>query len=284
MHTIGHDGDPTVTNLAWWDERASHHVRSDFYDVQRVIDGEIRLNPYEIEEVGDVTGKALVHLQCHLGTETIGWARLGANATGLDFSSEVVENARRLADDSGVDIEYVQGDVYDAPSLLGQNRFDIAYVNIGSLHWLPDINRWGDTVAQLLKPGGMVYINEIHPISSVLAENEPTFERDYFYDGPVLWDEDGSYADVGGSTTHNQHVIYDRPLSDIMTALTDAGLVVTGFREWAGQEYQQFPDQVRGEDGRWYTPGQARFPSMFSLKAVLLDRPMGPGQTDEATD
>lgn len=256
-------------NQQWWDERAGLHMDSEFYDIQRVIYGEVRLHDYEIEEVGPVEGKNLVHLQCHLGTETIGWARLGAKATGLDFSQEVVNNARKLAQASGVDVRYVQGDVYDAPELLGEGVADVVYVNIGSLHWLSDIAKWGRTVSGLLAPQGRLYVNEIHPVASVLAEETPTFERDYFDERPVVWDEDGSYADTQDPTQHNKHVIYDRPLSSIIGAVINAGLVITSFKERPGQEYQQFPYQVQGEDGRWYSPeGYGAHPSTFSLTAT----------------
>lgn len=273
-HTLGPKSDMSSSdsiqvNTQWWNERARLHAISDFYHLQSVIDGEIRLNEYEIEELGDVAGKDLVHLQCHLGTETIGWARLGAKVIGLDFSEEVVSYARTLAHESAVDVEYVQSNVYEAPKVLGENRFDIVYVNIGSLHWLPDINLWGETVERLLRPEGRLYVNEIHPIASVLADDSPTFIRNYFDTEQVVWDEDGSYADTNEPTRHNQHVIWDRPLSSVLNAVIRAGLIITNFQERAGQEYQQFPYQQQAQDGKWYSPDQfGIYPSTFSLTAT----------------
>lgn len=259
------------TNRQWWDERASLHAESDFYSLERVINGEQRLSDYEIEEVGLVEGKELLHLQCHLGTESVNWARLGAKVSGLDFSSSVIEQARQLADKCGVSVDYRQGDVYQAADIFGQEVFDIVYVNIGSLHWLPDINLWAKMVRSVLRDGGKLYVNEIHPFSSILGDekdNGMMVAYDYFNRQPVVWNDPGSYADTK-ETTHDEHVIYDRPLADILTAVIDAGLTITGFQERQGQEYQQFEFQVKGKDGKWYNPpGMGTFPSTFSLRAV----------------
>lgn len=259
------------TNREWWDERAQLHASSQFYSLDKVIAGEQRLSDYEIKEIGPVEGKSLLHLQCHLGTESVNWARLGARVSGLDFSAAVIEQARQLAEKCGVDIEYRQGDVYEAATVFEGKEFDIAYVNIGSIHWLPDINLWAKSVASVLKNGGKLYVNEIHPFSSILGDQEDngmTVAFDYFNRKPVTWNDAGSYADTP-ETTHDEHVIYDRPLSDIFMALIDAGLTITNFQERQGQEYQQFNFQIKGEDGRWYNPeGMGTFPSTFSLTAV----------------
>lgn len=263
------------TNLDWWDERAPMHASSKFYSLERVIAGEQRLSAYEIEEVGPVEGKKLLHMQCHLGTESVNWARLGAEVSGLDFSSSVIEQAKMLAEKCGVSIDYRQGDVYDVTKVFNDKTFDIVYVNIGSLHWLPDIERWGKAVASMLNEGGVLYVNEIHPFSSILGDREDngmTVAFDYFNRGPVVWNDAGSYADTS-ATTHDEHVIYDRPLSDIIMATINAGLTVELLSERQGQEYQQFEFQVQGDDGKWYTPKELGvFPSTFSLRARKAGR------------
>lgn len=256
-------------NQQWFDERAVLHTQSEFYRVQDVIDGEIRLNDHEIDEVGPVKGKDLIQLQCHIGLEAVSWARLGATTQGLDFSAESIVQAERIAEQSGVDIRYHCGDVYDAPEIVGEDTFDVAYVNGGSLHWLPDLNLWGKTVAKLLRPGGILYLNHFHPVSLVLDDETPTFARDYFDRGSVAWEEPGSYADASAETSHNVHVVWDRPVSDIITAVIEAGLTVTRFQERPGQEFKQFPYQEQREDGLWYNPaGMGVHPSTFSLRAV----------------
>ncbi|MFZ3010088.1 MAG: methyltransferase domain-containing protein [Candidatus Microsaccharimonas sp.] len=258
------------TNLAWWDERAPLHATSKFYSLDKVIEGEQRLSDYEIAEVGPVKGKKLLHLQCHLGTESINWARLGAHVSGLDFSSAVIEQAKQLAKKSGVSIDYRQGDVYEVGNVFAGEKFDIAYVNIGSLHWLPDIDAWAKAVSEILNEKGILYVNEIHPFSSILGDREDngmTVAFDYFNREPVTWNDTGSYADTP-ETKHDEHIIYDRPLSDILNAVIKAGLTITDFQERQGQEYQQFEFQTQKDDGKWYNPkGTGVFPSTFSLKA-----------------
>jgi len=264
------------TNLEWWDERAPLHAQSNFYSLDRVISGEQRLSDYEIEEVGTVAGKRLLHMQCHLGTESVNWARLGAKVSGLDFSSEVITQAKALSKRCEVNIDYRQGDVYDVAEVFKGEAFDIVYVNIGSLHWLPDIYKWATAVSSMLKDDGILYINEIHPFSSILGDekdNGMTVSYDYFNREPVVWNDPGSYADTT-TTVHDEHVIYDRPLSDIVMAVINAGLTVELLSERQGQEYQQFDFQVKGADGKWYTPkGYGVFPSTFSLRARKIGRP-----------
>ncbi len=270
MHEQEHTGiDAIQINQEWWDERGPLHATSEFYQIESIIDGAISLGKHEIEEMGDVNGLKIVHLQCHLGTEDIGWARLGADVTGLDFSTETIRFATEIAKRSQVHINYVTGRVEEATQLLGEGIFDRVYVNMGSLHWLPDINVWAKQVIDLLKPGGILYVNEHHPVSNVLADDEPKFVRDYFDRSPRLWDEPGSYADTSAHTTHNKHVIYDRPLSDIITAIIETGLIIRKFTERFGQEYQQFSYQVLGKDGRWHAPEViAPHPQTYSLVAL----------------
>ena len=267
------DGLAVEVNRRWWDERAPLHAESEFYSLEKVINGEQRLSDYEIKEVGPVHNKELLHLQCHLGTESINWARLGAEVSGLDFSAPAISQARQLASKCGVSIDYRQGDIYEARDVFPEKKFDVVYVNIGSLHWLPYIDSWGLVVSDMLAKGGILYVNEIHPFSSILGdreENAMMVAYDYFSRQPMIWNDPGSYADTG-ETTHDEHVIYDRPLADIITAVINAGLTITSFQERQGQEYQQFNFQIKGEDGRWYNPpSMGTFPSTFSLRAEKL--------------
>lgn len=257
-------------NLKWWDERASMHAKSKFYNLPGIIAGVQRISDYEIDEIGGVRGKRLLHLQCHLGTETIDWARLGAEVSGLDFSREVIKQAEQLSEKCGVKIDYRVGNVYEAPLIFGDEKFDIVYVNIGSLHWLPDIYNWAKVVNEMLKDSGVLYVNEIHPFSSILGDQENNFmvvSYDYFNRMPIEWNDTGSYADTE-PTKFDKHIIYDRPLSDIIMSIINANLRLELFKERPGQEYQQFEFQVQGKDGRWYNPsGMGVFPSTFSLKA-----------------
>lgn len=257
-------------NQRWWDDRGPAHAVSEFYDLENVVNGEMRLGQHEIEIVGDVRGKKLIHLQCHLGDAAISWARLGANVSGLDFSSASLSEAQKLAGRCGLDIDFRYGNVYDAVEVFENQLFDIVYVNTGSLHFLPDIKRWGQTVGQMLDVGGILFVDEIHPISSALAEDTPRFDRGYFETDGQTWDEPGSYADLHKhSTVHNEHIVWDHTISDIIGATIGGGLTIDNFSERHGSPYQQFNYQELDVDGIWRnTESYPQFPSMYSLKAT----------------
>ena len=151
------------SNRALWDEWTSIHVRSEFYDVESFKRGGIRLRPYELEEIGDVAGKDVLHLQCHFGLDTLSFARLGARVTGADFSAPAIAQARALAEELGLDARFVQSNLYDLPSTL-QGDFDVVYTSRGVIGWLPDLDRWAEVAAHFVRPGGIFYITEGHPV------------------------------------------------------------------------------------------------------------------------
>src|SRR5215212_7059039 len=169
-------------NRANWDERVPIHVSGEFYDVPSFKEGQERLQPFEIDEVGDVTGKELMHLQCHFGIDTLSWARRGARVTGLDFSAPAVEAARGLASEMGLEATFVRSDVYEAVGATDGRIFDIVYTGRGAIIWLPDIRRWAEVVADLLKPGGFLYLTEFHPFTNVFGYEDFSVVYDYFQD------------------------------------------------------------------------------------------------------
>lgn len=259
----------THLNIDWWNERALIHEKSKYYNLSDLIRGSMRLRDFEIKEVGNVKGKSLLHLQCHLGTETISWARLGARATGLDFSLQSINIARKIAKAAKIKVDFIHSDVYNSLKHCKENSFDIVYVSVGSLHWLKDINKWAEIVYKLLKTDGMLYVYEFHPISLVLSESKPEFERDYFFTGKVEWNDKGSYTDSAENTKKNKHIIYDRPLSDVVNAIIGSGLRLRLLNERHGQEYKQFPYLVKNKSKLWVVPkGFGVFPSTFTLKAT----------------
>jgi SAM-dependent methyltransferase len=157
-------------NRSNWDARVPVHTASRFYDLPGFVAGRDELRPFELEEVGDVTGRQLLHLQCHLGLDTLSWARHGAAVTGLDFSGPALATARELAERIGArDARFVESDVYRAPEALDGRTFDIVYTGLGALCWLPDIDRWARTAASLVAPGGFLYLAEFHPFCDTLS-------------------------------------------------------------------------------------------------------------------
>lgn len=265
--------DPVEANRRLWDARTPIHVRSEFYDVDGFRSGAMSLRPLELDEVGDVSGKRLLHLQCHFGLDTLSWARLGAEVTGLDFSGEAVAAARRLAEEVGVDARFVESDVHDATAALDGEAFDVVFTSYGVLSWLPDIRRWAQVASDLVAPGGFLYVAEIHPASQVL-DDEPGVEElrvGYPYwtapDRPLRFEESGTYADVDADIRLPEYV-WLHGLGDIVTALIEAGLVLDFLHEHPHTVFQQLPFLEQGDDGWWRMPEDVpTLPLLFSLRA-----------------
>ncbi|MGI8576159.1 MAG: class I SAM-dependent methyltransferase [Egibacteraceae bacterium] len=260
-------------NRANWDERVSIHVAGEFYDVEGWKAGRDNLESFELEELGDVRGRDLVHLQCHFGLDTLSWARHGALVTGLDFSGPAIAAARSLASEVGLDARFVQADVYDAPAALGED-YDIVYTTHGVLGWHPDLDRWAGVVDALLRPGGTLYLSEYHPVSWMFAED--TTERrvgdgkahDYFAASPLEYEAPGTYADLAAKTAHNRTVEFQHTLGAVVTAIAERGLVVEFLHERDFTHFPQFDWLVEGDDRRYHQPeGAARIPLLYSLRA-----------------
>jgi 2-polyprenyl-3-methyl-5-hydroxy-6-metoxy-1,4-benzoquinol methylase len=254
-------------NRAWWDERVPLHVGSAFYDVKGFKAGGSTLRPCEVEEVGDVSGRSLVHIQCHFGLDTLSWARRGARVTGLDFSKPAIEAASALAAEVGLEAEFVTASVYDAAGALGAHRFDVVYTGLGALNWLPDLHRWANVIVDLLRPDGVLYLSEFHPITWVFGDDQPTLENDYFQREPLAIEEPGTYADLDAPTEHNDTEEWQHTLGDIVSAVLDAGLTLELLHE---HDYTLFPRwPFLNQVGTTYRipAGRPRLPLMFSLRA-----------------
>ncbi|WP_441249484.1 class I SAM-dependent methyltransferase [Kitasatospora sp. McL0602] len=225
MTTTPDSADWRAANRANWDERVPVHVAGPFYDLPGFVAGEDSLRSFELAEVGDVSGRSLLHLQCHIGLDTLSWARRGAVVTGLDFSEPAVAAAGDLAAKIGADTaRFVAADVYDAVDALDGRTFDIVYTGFGALCWLPDIDRWARTVAELLAPGGFLYLAEYHPYADLLAEDGRTVEHDYFERAPIVVDAPGTYADPDAVTEATLTVEWLHGVGDVVSALAAAGL------------------------------------------------------------
>ncbi len=262
-------GEWREANRASWDERVPIHVSGEFYDVAAFKAGEERLQPFEIAEVGDVSGKELLHLQCHFGIDTLSWARRGARVTGLDFSGPAVEAASGLASEMGLEATFVRSDVYEAAEAVGGRTFDIIYTGRGALNWLPDIGRWAGVVAGLVKPGGFLYLTEFHPFTEVFGDDDLTVEHDYFQDEePRVWDEPGTYADFEAETVHNVTYEWNHTLGAVVSAVIDAGLAVELLHEFDYTKFARWPIlEKSGFDTYRLPAGTPRIPLMYSLRA-----------------
>ena len=263
-------------NRANWDERVPIHVGGDFYGVEAFKAGEEHLRPFEIEEMGDVSGRDLLHLQCHFGKDTLGWARRGARVTGLDFSAPALEAARGLAAEMGLDAEFVRSDVYEANEALDSRTFDVVYTGIGALIWLPDVRRWAEVVAGLVRPGGFLYLSELHPFTDIFGDDDLAVEHDYFHrEEPDVWDEPGTYADFDAETVNNRTYEWQHTLGDVVSALIDAGFVLEFLHEHDYTLFRRWPFLERSGFDTYRLPeGKPRIPLTYSLRAK---KPMADG-------
>ncbi|HEV2762527.1 MAG TPA: class I SAM-dependent methyltransferase, partial [Pyrinomonadaceae bacterium] len=227
-------------NRTLWDASTAIHERSAFYDVPGFKAGKSSLKPVELEEVGDVRGKSLLHLQCHFGLDTLSWARLGARVTGVDFSPEAVRLARSLAAELNLEARFVLSNVYDLPAALGE-QFDVVFTSYGVLCWLPDLARWAQTVAHFLKPGGTFYAVEFHPVALTLDDEGRPFKYPYFHSPePLNFEGAGDYADRAADFPHASYEWF-HPLGDIVTSLINAGLRIEFLHEFPFSSYATWP-------------------------------------------
>ncbi len=258
-------------NRRLWDERVPINVASSFYDLAGFRAGDEDLDQFQLDELGDVAGLELAHVQCHIGLDTLSWARRGARVTGLDFSGPAIETATAIADQLGLDdrAQFVAADALDAASVLGTHRFDIVYTGNGALMWLPDIARWAAMVAALLRPGGRLYLAEFHPITDVLDdEHGATVNRDYFTRGARSYDSPGSYADWNAETTHNTATEWHHTLGDVISALAGAGLRIEFVHEHDTIPFQRYAALVADGNRFRYSDRASRLPLMYSLAAT----------------
>jgi SAM-dependent methyltransferase len=275
--------DALRANRDLWDAWTGIHTASEFYDVPSFRDGRqpIRLAEYERDEIGPVAGKSLLHLQCHFGLDTLSWARLGANVTGADFSEQAITAARALAADVGVPATFVLANLYDLPDAL-EGQFDIVYTSRGVLGWLPDITGWARVAAHFVRPGGMFYVTDIHPVAQAF-ENEDVQPGElrlaypyWSHDTPLTFAVKGSYADPDAPTSPDlvEHG-WDHSQGEIVTALIDAGLRIEFLHEFDFCEWK-LDFLVEGEDGRWRLPADVKgqLPLFFSIRAT---KPMDAG-------
>jgi SAM-dependent methyltransferase len=264
-------------NRAGWNERVPAHAASPEYGLDRYATDPSYLSHvvrFDRPRLGDIAGLRGVHLQCHLGTDTISLHRLGARMTGLDFSEDAVERARILATDAGADVDFVLADVYDAAQVLPAGAYDLVYTGIGALCWLPDVQRWARVVSALLKPGGRLFIREGHPMlwalddtrdDGALVVDHPYFEREE----PLVWTEGGTYVTTDVEFTHNTSHQWNHGLGEIVTAVQAAGLDLTMLEEHDSAPWNALPGStVMDEHEEWRLRDRPwRLPQTYTMQA-----------------
>jgi SAM-dependent methyltransferase len=262
---------PEKNNQALWDELAPVHFKA-YREVETLRAGDVSLDEIELADLGDVRGLSLLHLQCHIGTDTLSWARRGAVVTGVDYSERSLALARELSEELGLEATFVHSNIYNLRKNL-EGEFDIVYTSRGVLVWLRDIVEWAGIVAHYLKPGGTFYMMETHPFFQVFEEpDEGRLEVSlpYFHNAePMMWDDDmPDYADEGYVPQRPSYE-WQWSLSDILNALIGAGLQIQSFHEYERLFFKLFAGMEETRPGWYKYPGcEGRLPLIFTLKAT----------------
>ena len=263
-------------NRANWDERAAPHAASPGYAVEGFVSDQAQLSEvvrFDLPRLPDLHGLRGVHLQCHIGTDTVSLHRLGARMSGLDFSAPAIEQARALAARTGADIDYVVATVDDALGVLEPGAFDLVFTGIGALCWLPSVQDWARIVAGLLRPGGELFLRERHPVLWSVDETRDDLVLHYPYfetAEPQVFDEPGTYVESDHVFTHTRSASWSHGLGEVVTALAAAGMQLTMLVEHDSVPWEAIPGRMEQvEFGEWrLTDRPERLPHSYTLRAV----------------
>lgn len=217
-------------NKLSWGNRLASHLSSDFYDLPGFLAGNSSLNSIELDLLGDVKGKSILHLQCHFGQDSISLSRLGAKVTGVDFSTQSIEKGRELAAQTNCDTQFVCSDIYDLPNHLDQ-KFDIVYTSYGTISWLPDLDKWAGVISQFLKPSGQFVFVEFHPVIWMFDDDLNKIAYHYFNVQPIAEEEEGTYADRNADIKQ-KYICWNHSISEVTNSLTAKGLQLKTLNEY----------------------------------------------------
>lgn len=253
-------------NKATWNEKVKVHAKSDMYDLEAFKNGKSSLMPYEVDALGDVNGKSLLHLQCHFGQDTLSWSRKGAKCVGVDLSDEGIKLAKQLNSELKFDAEFVCCNVLDTSQFV-KNTFDIVFTSYGVIGWLPDLKPWGKMIAEKLNKGGTFYMVEFHPIVWMFdyLDSKPVMKYGYMQDEAIYEEYEGTYANQDSKMISKEYG-WNHGLSEVINALTEAGLHIDYLKEHNESPYNVLPDLIETESGMFVTKDKL-YPLIFELKA-----------------
>ncbi len=251
-------------NRESWNQRTAHHLRSAFYDVEGFLAGNNTLQAPELALLGEVTGKSILHLQCHFGQDSLSLARMGAQVVGVDLSDKAIEAARDLNDRLRLQARFIECDLYSLPDFL-EETFDIVFTSYGTIGWLPDIRAWAAIVGRYLKPGGRLVFVEFHPFIWMMDEQFEKIQYRYFNSSPIVEQETGTYADRQAEL-HTTTVSWNHGLAEVIQALLDKGLTLKQFLEYDYSPYDCFTKTVQVGPQQWRLEGyDDKLPMLYSL-------------------
>lgn len=251
-------------NKESWNAKTSYHLSSDFYDLKGFLAGNTSLNPIELELLGDVTGKKILHLQCHFGQDTISLGKLGAHVTGIDLSDKAIDSAKDLAKQMNQEATFICCDIYDLPQHLNE-QFDIVFTSYGTIGWLPDLDKWASIVSTFLKPGGKFVFVEFHPAVWMYDDDFTKVAYNYFNDGPIIETYEGTYADRNAPISQ-QYVMWNHSISEVLNNLIKYDLTINSFNEYDYSPYNCLRVTEEVEPKKFRIKGMKNyFPMVYSV-------------------
>lgn len=254
------------TNRNAWNTKTHEHVDSKFYDLEGFKAGNTSLKEIELALLGDVTGKSILHLQCHFGQDTLSLSRMGAKTTGIDLSDTAIEQAKKLNTELGLSAEFICCDVYDLPHHLNK-QFDLVFTSYGTIGWLPDLDKWASLVSQFLKPDGEFIFVEFHPVVWMFDATFEKVEYRYFKTDPIVETETGTYAQKDADI-EVKTISWNHGLGEVFTSLLNHNLSIQSFQEYDFSPYDCFSGLVEEEPGRYRTKKHGNYlPMAYSIKA-----------------
>ncbi|MGB3074934.1 MAG: class I SAM-dependent methyltransferase [Chitinophagales bacterium] len=254
-------------NKKVWNTRTPVHINSEFYNMEWFKKGATSLKQVELEELGDVKNRKLLHLQCHFGQDTLSWARLGAKATGVDFSTAAIATAKNLSDELKLDATFICSDIYELDKILHES-FDVVFTSYGVIGWLPDLDKWASIIAHFLRIGGTFYIAEFHPVVWMFDNNFEKIIYPYHQTDVIQEEESGTYADPD-ATIKTTSYTWNHGLGEVVTALIAHGLKIEFLHEFPFSPYNCFQNTVEGTDGNFRIRNlENLIPMMYSIKAT----------------
>jgi len=254
-------------NRKSWNNKTDTHYNSKFYDTASFIKGQTSLNEIELNLLGNVTGKSILHLQCHFGQDTISLNRLGAKTTGIDFSDKAIEKAKELASITNSDAKFICCDIYELPKYLTE-KFDVVFTSYGTIGWLPDMNRWAQIVSHYLKPEGRFIFVEFHPVVWMFDDDFNEIKYNYFNSGPIEETLEGTYAEKE-SPLFQKYIMWNHEISEVVNSLLNNQLTINSLTEFDYSPYNCFNKTVKIASKKYRIKHLAnKIPMVYSITAT----------------
>lgn len=257
-------------NRQSWNQKTDIHLQSPFYDLDGFLKGQSSLNEIELALLGDLTGKSILHLQCHFGQDTISLSRLGADVTGIDLSDKAIGSAKQIAEKTKSNTNFICCDIYNLPEHL-EKQFDIVFTSYGVIGWLPDLDKWSKIISKYLKPNGQFIFVEFHPVVWMFDNNFEKVDYNYFNSGAIIETESGTYADKTADITQ-EYVMWNHSMSEVINSLIKNGMEIISLDEFDYSPYNCFNKTIEIKPKKYRIAHlENKIPMVYSIKAVKKD-------------